>query len=41
MPDLKHGEWENLNIKRCRAKTIYPGIEAGKKDCLCRCLKIA
>ena len=24
-----------LEYKSCRAKTVYPGIEAGKKYCLC------
>ena len=25
-----------LKYKSCRAKIVYPGIEAGKKYCLCR-----
>ena len=50
---LKQGEWESWNIANsCRARIVYlglkqvrnivyAGIEAGKKDCLCKSLRIA
>ena len=31
MISLKLREYESVNTKICRAKIVYPGIEAGKK----------
>ena len=36
MISLKRREYESVNVKNCRAKIVYPGIEAEKKYCLCR-----
>ena len=36
MISLKLREYESVNIKNCRAKIVYPGIEAEKKYFLCR-----
>ena len=34
MPRCKLAECENWTIKSCRGKTVYPGIEEGRKCCL-------